>query len=309
MPTIPEQLFESLSNPGAIHALIGKTEDLHLDCKIWPSKDEDAQRVIAKAACGFANADGGLVVIGLKAKASPEKDQPDQIQAAELLPDTSKVKPRIQELIGQLIEPGIGGVRVAEINDPPGSSSGFVTVLIPATDGMPCRSRKDWKFYQRISSGTYPMEYFQIADLFGKRHRPVLELHLIEKRLEGTGASRYRPFDLGITNSGRAIAKYPSLRYRNLKGLPRTMVLQNSDFGLPLRIPDGDWFIFGGGINHVIYPGETLPVAKLQQGGFETNFPMPRLGFAKWAVTVQLSAEGIETKIVEKTFEELLITL
>jgi hypothetical protein len=137
------------------------------------------------------------------------------------------------------------------------------------------------------------MEYFQIADLFGKRHRPLLELHLVEKPLEGTGA-RYRPFELGITNPGRAIAKYPGLRNRNLKGLPRTMVLQNNDFGLPLRTPDGDWFIFGGGINHVIYPGETLLVAKFQQAGFETNFPMPRLVFAKWAITVQLSAEGID---------------
>src|SRR5215831_8596418 len=104
MPNIAGQLFESLSSPAAIHALIGKTEDLHLDCKVWPFKDDDAQKMIAKAACGFANADGGVIVVGLRAKAAPSKDEPDQIQAAEPISDTGKVKPRIQDLIGQLVE-------------------------------------------------------------------------------------------------------------------------------------------------------------------------------------------------------------
>ena len=307
MSTIPEELFESFNSAGTILALIGKTEDLHLDCKVWPTKDEDAQRVIAKAVCGFANGDGGMIVVGMKAKAGPNKEDPDQIQSAEPVADTTFVKTRIQDFIGQLVEPGITGVRVDEINEPTGTKSGFVIVLVPATDGPPCRSRKDWKFYQRISSGTYPMEYFQIADMFGKRQRPVLELHLVEGPVEGTGASRYRQFHLGIKNSGRAIAKYPGLRYQNAKGMPRPIVLADSDFGLPLRQNQTDWLIFGGGADHVIYPGETLPIAKLHQGGFATNFPMPRFVFPKWSITVQLSAEGTDMKFTEKTFEELRI--
>lgn len=164
MAIISEELFESLNHPDAIHALVGKTEGLHLDCKVWPAKDDDAQKMIAKAACGFANGDGGIILIGMRAKAGPNKDDPDQIQTAEPVVDTTIVKARIQDLIGQLIEPGISGVRVNEVNEPAGTKSGFVTVLVPRTDGLPCRSRKDWKFYQRISSGTYPMEYFQIAE-------------------------------------------------------------------------------------------------------------------------------------------------
>jgi len=307
MPTNPEQLFEFLSKPEAVHALIGTNEDLHLDCKVWPSKEDDAQKVIAKSACGFANADGGVIVFGLVAKAGRDKDEPDQIQSAEPIEDTSKVKPRIQDLIGQLVEPGISGVRVAEVNDPAGSKSGFVIVLIPASE-LPCRSRKDWKFYQRISSGTYPMEYFQIADMFGKRHRPFLELHLVERPIVGTGSSSYRPFELGITNSGRAIAKYPGLRYKSFRE-PRTMVLQNSQFGLPWRASESDWMIFGGGADHVIYPGETLQVARFHQQGIEAVVPKARLVFPKWSISVQLSAEDTETKIVERTIDETSIFL
>lgn len=309
MATLPEQLFESLDSSAAIHALIGKTEDFHLDCKVWPTDDGDAQRVVAKAVCGFANGDGGVIVIGMIAKAGPNKDDPDQIQATQPVADTTLVKTRVQDLIGQLVEPGITGVRVNEINDSTGTKSGFVTVLVPATEGLPCRSRKDWKFYQRISSGTYPMEYFQIADMFGKRRRPMLELHLDEGTVQGTGDSRYRLFYLGIKNSGRAIAKYPGLRYKNVQGLPRTTVLPGNIYGLPMRSADSNWIIFGGGADHVIYPGETLMVAHFHQPGFSTNYPMPKFGFPKWSIAVQLSAEDTESKIVEKEFDQLTVFL
>ncbi len=56
--------------------------------------------------------------------------------------------------------------------------------MYPPTDGFPCRSRKDSRFYLRVSAGTFPMEYFQIADMFGKRRRPVLRFHLEEIGIE-----------------------------------------------------------------------------------------------------------------------------
>jgi hypothetical protein len=78
---------------------------------------------------------------------------------------------------------------------------------------------------------------------------------------------------------------------------------------LPLRNEQTDWVTFGGGVDHVIYPGETLVVARFHQPGFETNFPIPRFGFPGWNITVQLSAEDMETKSFEKTFEERRINL
>lgn len=300
--TRPEELLQILSAPAGIHDLLGQTEDLHLECKVWPAKDDEAQKMIAKAVCGFANADGGVIVIGLKAKAAPDKDQPDTIQSVEPVADTSKVKSKIQDLIGQLVEPGVGGILALEVNDPSDSESGFVVVLVPASDGLPCRSRKDWKFYQRISSGTYPMEYFQIADMFGRRQRPILDLHIEEKIIEEP--SLFRRFDLGIKNSGRAIAKYPGLRFRQ----PRdgtTIAGYRSNFGLKLRFTDDpDWIVCGGGVDDVIYPGATIKILTLTQPSQEETFPMPRHVLPKWSISVELSAEDIETKTIEKTFPE-----
>lgn len=173
-----EHLFQRLKDVAAISALINTTEDLHLDCKTWPSRDDDAQRMLAKALCAFANADGGVVVIGLDARGGPNKDEPDLIHAAAPVSDAIAVKSRIENLTGEIVEPRVEGVHLAIVPDSMGSSSGFVIVNVPPTEGLPCRSRKDWKFYQRISAGTDPMEYSQIADMFGRRRRPVLSLFL-----------------------------------------------------------------------------------------------------------------------------------
>jgi len=39
-----EELFARLKSRAEITALIGKTEDLHLDCKIWSANENEAQR-------------------------------------------------------------------------------------------------------------------------------------------------------------------------------------------------------------------------------------------------------------------------
>jgi len=60
-----EDLFQRLQNVNAILNLIGQTEDVHLAFKIWPPSDGDAQNMLSKALCGFANSDGGVIAIEL----------------------------------------------------------------------------------------------------------------------------------------------------------------------------------------------------------------------------------------------------
>lgn len=172
-----KEIFDELQSAERITALVGQSEDARLDCKEWPANEGDAQKMLAKAACGLTNADGGVVLVGMKAR-SASKDEPDLISSAAPVADTSAVRSRILALIGQLVEPPIQGVLVLEVPEATGSKSGFVVAYVPASEGPPRRSRKDWKFYQRIGSGTFPMEYFQIEEKFGRRPPPRLELYL-----------------------------------------------------------------------------------------------------------------------------------
>jgi len=181
-----EQLFKQLRTASSIKGLINESEDSHFDCKEWPISDNDAQKMLAKAASGFTNAEGGVLVIGMKAESKPN-DEPDVVTSAAPVSDTAFVKSRVLNLIGNLVEPGIVGVKAREVNDQEGAKSGFVVLYVPASDGLPRRSRKDWRFYQRIGSGTLPMEYFQIEDMFGKRPHPRLELVLERVRIGQTG--------------------------------------------------------------------------------------------------------------------------
>jgi hypothetical protein len=123
---------------------------------------------------------------------------------------------RAGNLIGNVIEPPVPGIRVAEVLEVAGQPSGFVLDYIPPTHGRPVRSRKHSNFYMRVSAGTFPMEYFQLADMFGRRQRPVLSLWaaLGRVRAEVNAAYWEREFFVGIMNSGRGIASFPAFATR-----------------------------------------------------------------------------------------------
>ena len=286
----PEEMFKRLQDLTTLKALIGTTEDLHLDCKIWPANENDAQKVLAKALCGFANADGGVIVVGMEAKSGPNKDDPDLIQRAQPVADALAVKSRIENLVGQLVEPTLEGVLVEPVFEVLGQTSGFVLVAAPATEGLPCRSRKDWKFYQRISSGTYPMEYFQIADMFGKRRRPSLKLHLEDGETTRVQGIADRTFTVGIENRGRGVAKFPSLRFHTVPGInvDHYGIDGNGGFGLPRRPTEPELIMFGGGVDHVIYPGMTLKITVLTQRERRIN---DRSVFDKFTLEAELAAD------------------
>jgi len=303
-------LFARLQDVTELLGLVGKTEDLYLDCKIWPPKDEEAQRMLAKGLCGFANAEGGVIAIGLEARGGPTKYDPNVVQRGVPVTDAVFVKSRIEGLIGDLVEPRLSGVLVAAVPEAPGAKSGFVLIALPPSDGSPSRSRKDQKFYQRISSGTYPMEYFQIADMFGKRHPPVLSLHLEESsRLHKDGPQYYlRDLTVGIENRGRAVARFPSIRFKSVPdvSVSKFGIDGNFGFGLPRQPTEPELIVFGGGADHVIHPGTLLKIAKLEQravrrvwkpadGGRQTFY------FEEYILTAEIAAAEMQSSSDSKT--------
>ncbi len=272
MSTHAEDLFNKYRSVAAIEKLVDQCEDAYLDCKEWPVKDDSAaQKMIAKAVCGFSNADGGILIIGMKAESRP-KDEPDLITAKAPVSDTKLVSSRVLDWVGNLVEPGIVGVRFREIKESKGKKSGFVVVFVPGGEGRPRRSRKDWKFYQRIGSGTFPMEYFQIEDLLGVRPHPNLSLVLERDSIGADSIKVYPPkrlVRLGLKNEGRGIARFPCVRFSQTLGLrPASGGLDgNGREALPQRASVYPWIIYQGGFDSVIYPNETFLITRLIQEG------------------------------------------
>jgi hypothetical protein len=291
----PADIFARLQNASEINALVGTGEHLHLECKTWSNNESDNQKNLAKVISGFANADGGVLVVGMKTTTNQDKYTPDVIDAAAPVSNVAGVKSRIEGLAMELAEPAIRGLEITAIPEKDGSTSGFILMLVPATDGPPCRSRKDWKFYMRLNSGTYPMEYFQLEAMFGRSQKPLLGIHWGQLNIAMDGLNFVRRFTFGVENKGRGIAKYPSIQLENVTDIT---VSPFAAIGLPERPTRSGRLVFGGGADHVIHPGTVLTVATLEQrfskqSRHDSN---PRTyQFNEHTIDVKLAAEGMFT--------------
>jgi hypothetical protein len=270
MPTSAERFYKQMSSLKALTTLEGKSEDADFDCKEWPVRPEDQRRVIAKAACGFTNATGGVIVIGVKASGAGA-NTPDVVRALAPVDDRHAVASTALEIILQSVEMGIEGIQIKTIADAKSKPSGFVLVFVPASEGAPRRTKTDWRFYVRIASGTLPMELFQIEERFGRRPAPKLSIHLqifaMGMDPPGHEGSAIRILTFGLKNEGRGMAKFPGIRFKRLPAVRLDIygIDGNGGFGLPHRPSEPEWIVFRGGVDDVIYPGETRLIGKLIQ--------------------------------------------
>jgi hypothetical protein len=106
VPTNTERFYKQLSSVRALQALVGKPENADFDCKEWPARQDDARRIIAKAACGFTNATGGVIVIGVKASGAGA-NTPDVVRNLASVANRHAVASAALDIILQSVEPGI----------------------------------------------------------------------------------------------------------------------------------------------------------------------------------------------------------
>jgi len=71
----------------------------------------------------------------------------------------------------------------------------------------------------------------------------------------------------GLKNGGLGIAKFPGVRFKRLPTLrpDHYGIDGNGGFGIPMRPSEPNWMVFRGGVDDVIYPGETRLIGKLIQ--------------------------------------------
>lgn len=291
-----EVLFKQLQSAKAIRALIGQSEDGDFDCKEWHGTDS-MKASIAKAACGFANAKGGVIVIGMSTKRAGQS-APDVVTGEKPVADREAVKSELLDIILKQVDPGITGVRAHGVADKPRAKSGFVLLYIPELDGTPQRSRVDWRFYVRIASGTVPMEYFQIEDRFGRRPHARLVVDVQEEE-DGIGELRMmrgslvRRITVYVSNVGRGMARFPAVRYHRSTGL---FVPGPMEGNQPIWMPyyaDTDWPCLRGTANDVVYPGDKLRIVTLCQRAAPRTDPNAPTLFPAMIVATEAVCEGM----------------
>ncbi len=264
MAEIAQLFFESLSSAAAVTAVVGRAEDLYFEGKTCsvPFSAQD-QNHLAEALSGFANSDGGVLIYGLVAKGG-NRSTPDVITNVKLVENLHGLQAEALSLVGQLVEPPVPGVRIEirPIDRLP--DSGFLLIYVPASE-MAHRSRKDREFYRRHGTGFYRMEYFEIAEIFGRRRRPILSVSAKFRQFSVSGGITYGArLVISLANEGRGIAKFPGLLLRESRACLYG-VDGNGKFGLsPRPTSNGRNLLYGGGADDVIHTQASLEVTMIE---------------------------------------------
>ena len=226
-------------------------ENRLLDFKLLakPEFGADDQRHLAKAVSGFANAEGGVIVWGVDARRDPSDEYIDQVVAAPGVANARAILARLNELSSTASAPGLHGLdhRIIEGD---GTHPSFVATYVPEGESGPYMAMLDQarhRYYRRIGSAFMPMEHSMVADMFGRRPRPTLN---VEFRPEASATLNLRAI---VSNVGRGIARAPYLMLR--AGEPLVAIPSMDTQRMPWQPGLPGWHSFAETMDGVIHPG------------------------------------------------------
>ena len=186
-------------------------EHLTLEFKTVAGADfsnKDDRKNYAKALSGFANSSGGIIVWGVEAKNIHGKDC--ACKEKEIV-SLSQFVSKLNQLSGELIHPPVEGVLHKKVQI--SSDKGFAVTFVPESDIGPHMAMGfEGRHYKRSGANFYPMEHYDVEDMFGRRKKPKLALSTDIVRGGISGYAPNRQFDchlfVGIENLGRGLAKH-----------------------------------------------------------------------------------------------------
>lgn len=202
-------IYESINAEQSISSLFSdfEMESIHLDFKEFPTHPLQAgweilRGHLAKAFSGFSNADGGVLILGVK------EDRATPANRFSLKPngESLAVANKVQENVSRLSDPPNHLIEAKRIAVTDGGNDGYVVIHIPKSEVAPHQNVMDKKYYQRSGESHLAMAHFQIADLFGRRPQPELKAILCFRR--DPNDKELVSVDLKVKNAGKSIAKF-----------------------------------------------------------------------------------------------------
>jgi Putative DNA-binding domain len=301
MPTYPEQLYDSLDE-ALIDQFITEhqEENLHLDFKLATAAldGRDDRKTLARALSGFANGDGGVIVWGVDAR--PNVEGIDCAQDKRTISPLSQLISKLNEYTGQAVNPLVSGILHRRIET--GLDSGFAVTLVPASDAGPHMAKMgEDRYYKRSGSRFAKMEHYEVADMFGRRQKPELNLICrLEQRVEGApagGSCRVPAVIASLENSGRGSARAPYFEITAPHFFVKTHgTIASGVRDSPIRAvatgdPSGSSLRGAGRGDFIIHPGTAYEVAMIYPQLVERPFVLKPLN-----LRYRLTAENCQIK-------------
>jgi hypothetical protein len=157
---------------------------------------------LSKEVSAFANSEGGLVMLGV----SEESIDHQRIFPKEITWGDKKLsKEKLEDNLIAKIHPRIDGLRILPIR----KTDDSVIFLIDIPQGInPPYMADDKRYYKRLNFRRETMEHYEIADLFGKRRRPLLALILTLDSVTLEDNQFKCTLRFFLANRGKATAKH-----------------------------------------------------------------------------------------------------
>jgi len=242
----------------------GQEEHLTLEFKTVITAgltDKQDKKTFAKALSGFANSSGGVIVWGIVARKVKDVDR---ACGTEEIKPLSLFMSRLNELTGELVKPIVEGVQHKGIEVT--SDKGFAVTLVPESNAGPHMAMGfEGRHYKRSGDSFYPMEHFDIEDMFGRRKKPKLSLCTEIKK-----AGRYSSSNgirhtfhvmIGIKNAGRGIAKHVALEVGVNEPYSINPSIPHKPHGFEaLTRPGSDKVLYSLGSDVVVHPKSSVSV-------------------------------------------------
>ncbi|HXG96344.1 MAG TPA: hypothetical protein VNJ06_04440 [Gemmatimonadales bacterium] len=147
-----------------------------------------------------------------------DDDEVDCVKSIEPVLSLERFASELRGVSAELVAPALLGVRHHGIANPASPDAGVVVTVIPRSDRAPhmATARGLHRYYRRTSNDIRYLEHYEVADYFGRRPHPRLEIEagMRISVLSGVGSSpRTGLLDVAFLmhNRGRGLAHFPCI--------------------------------------------------------------------------------------------------
>jgi hypothetical protein len=216
MTSLAQEFFNQIktAQPSAVSFLKGLIcsnpptfEGEWLDFKGNPQNDDDLKSHWSKSLSAFSNTEGGVLIWGIDARQDPVT-KVDAAHDLNLIPNTSQLKSRLNQLLHEATNPPMMGVEIEEFPDPAEGGKGFVVCLIPESEQKPVQAElvKNKPYYHRSGDSSKFINRALLRSLFFPHARSRLTIHVAFDRVGFGDEPRIGQFAISIHNHGPSTA-------------------------------------------------------------------------------------------------------
>lgn len=180
------------------------------------------RKVLAKAICGLANADGGTLIVGVGTSRIGNLDV-----ASSVCPigNVAAMRNRVAAATAEMLSPPHAEIVTYAVPSTTEDGRGYLVIDVPRSDLRPHYSNVHHQYFRRGSDGTRVLEHSEIRELMFLAREVDLQIDVVLRSLLSFGDLRFNlELALILRNASRVPAVAPYVRLSQVNWQPGTGV-------------------------------------------------------------------------------------